>query len=1217
MKQFFRLALFCALFFLFSTAKSQTTNKDYKSYPYWIDMMQDPNANFFETQKAFYDYWEGKEITRGSGYKIFKRWEYWMEKQVSPDGTKPDPNKNIKTFETLKSDRSTTTFGSWVPLGPFTVPSGYNGYRGLGRVNAIGFHPTDANTIFIGAPSGGLWITHNGGATWITSTDDMPTLGVSAVIVDHENPDVVYIGTGDRDAGDAAGAGIWKSFDGGMTFQPANSGLEYSVISRLLMHPSDNDIILAATNDGIYRSTNGGLSWTKSISGNYKDIVFKPGDPNTVYAASAGDFYRSTDNGETFAEVNNGLSGGYRGAIAVSPSNPEVVYFFITNSESFKGLYRSTNSGLSFTLRSTSPNIMSWGCTGGSGGQAWYDLDMACDPTNADVIYGGGVNCFKSLNGGTSWNINSHWYGDCGVPSVHADLHVLEYNPLNNRLYAGNDGGVYWTDNGGTSWNEISNGLVISQAYKIGQSLTTKDNVINGYQDNGTSSYVGDQWLSVGGGDGMECAYDPTNGTYSYSTVYYGSIYRNLNHQGNGQIAGEGVNGITEGGAWVTPFIIDHQDGNIMFVGYDNIWRSTNIKTQYPSNVQWTKISNINSNDLDVIAQSYANTDIMYTSNANTLYRCDNVKDQAPNWINLSESLPSNNSITAIETSPDDENTVYIVQQNQVFKSTDRGFTWIDLTNNLPNVTMYTLVYYHNSPEGLYLGTDLGVFYRDSHNTEWIQYSDGLPATARITELEIYYDPDSPQFDILRAGTYGRGLWETSLHFTFPEGDFEADKVLVPVGCPINFNDESNGIPFEWAWTFEGATPATSTDQDPANIVWNEPGTYTVTLIVSNPAGADTITKSAYITVEADLLPEPSFSSTLHAFCTGDNAIVSFFDNTDFCPTSWQWTFDPNDVTFLESTSATSQNPIVQFNGTASYSVSLTATNINGSNTITKEDYVYIGGMALPFYENWENGSLQLNGWQIINPDNLVTWDVYPVNTGSGVNNAARMNFFNYSVAPGRRDQLISPTFNLEGLNTAYLGFEHSYIRRYAISDSLNIYISVDCGSSWTKVANFGEDGTGNFETHPIEETEYVPQSWIDWCNAPENPSCNIIDISQYAGNNNVKIMFETVHRRGNNLFIDNVFVSQSIDVKETEMPGFKGISLYPNPGNNIFQLRSEELLKDPYIQIFNSSGKKIFSEKYSSGKEWTINTGILPAGIYLVKTISADSILEQKLIVH
>ncbi len=1218
MRNFTRLALFFALFITINSAQGQAVNQDYKTYPYWIDMMQDPDANFYETQKAFYDYWEGREVEKGSGYKLFKRWEYWMGLRVSPDGTKPSPYREMSALQSQKLKNSqNTTAGNWMSLGPVTVPSGYNGYRGLGRVNAIGFHPTDANKIYVGSPAGGLWFTHDGGATWQSYTDNMPTLGVSAVIVDHVNPDVIYIGTGDRDAGDAPGNGVWKSFDGGMTFQPVNLGMEQSTVSRLIMHPTNNNLLIAATGGGIYRSENGGTTWTRTIVGNFKDVVLKPGDPNTVYAASSGNFYRSVDNALTFTQVSNGIPGGYRGAIAVTPADPTVVYFFITNSESFKGLYRSNDSGLSFTVQSTSPNIMSWGCTGGSGGQAWYDLDMAADPTNANTIYGGGVNCFKSSNGGQTWVINSHWWGDCGVPSVHADLHVLEYNPINNRLYAGNDGGIYWTANGGSSWTEISNGLIISQAYKIGQSATFKDYVINGYQDNGTSSYTGTEWVSVGGGDGMECAYDPTNESYSYSTVYYGSIYRNINHQGDGQIAGQGVNGITESGAWVTPFLIDHFDGNTMFVGYDNIWRSTNIKASNPNSVQFVKISTMNMNDFHQMKQSYANTNILYASSTNKLFRTDNAKATNVEWATLSGSLPSGNTITSIETSPVDENIVYIVQQNRVFRSADRGVSWTEITNNLPDVQMNTIVYYRNSPEGLYLGTDIGVFYRDQFNPEWISYSDGFPAAGRVTELEIYYDEAGPQYDVMRAATYGRGLWETPMHYTNPSADFLADQVDFPIGCPINFKDLSVGIPFEWEWQFEGGTPATSTDQNPQGITYSQAGSFDVTLIVSNPAGTDTITKEAYINPSATLLPVAAFTSTLHAFCSGDSATVYFSDNSDFCPISWQWALDPSTVEYLEGTNAQSQNPVVLFTGDNSYTVSLTATNVNGSNTSTIVDYVVVGGMALPFTENWENGELQPRGWEVVNPDGNVTWDLFSFTTDSTPNNAIRMNFYNYNVAPGRRDQLISPPMNLDGFNTAYLGFEHSYIRRYAqITDSLLIYISTDCGATWTKVTEFGEDGTGIFETYPVSIVEITPGA-DDWCSMPEQPVCNIVDLSQWVGNNNVKIMFETVHRRGNNLFIDNIFVSPTIGVINTDLPALSGLSIYPNPGNSHFRLNSEEQLRNPEIQILSTSGKVVHSQKLTSGTEWAVNTGKLPSGFYIFRVISVDGTWDEKLIIR
>lgn len=1199
-------------------ALAQNAAGDTANYPYWIEMMQDPSINFFETQKAFNTYWENREVTRGSGFKSFKRWEYMMQQRVAPDGTRPAADRDLKAYREYISTHSTRErAGNWVPLGPFTVPSGYNGYRGLGRVNAIAFHPTDPNTVYIGAPSGGFWITRNNGATWESHTDILPTLGVSAIAVDYTNPDVIYMGTGDRDASDAPGLGVWKSLDGGITWNASNNGMGNVTVGKLLMHPDNNNILLAATGSGFYRSVDGGASWTRSANGNFKDAAFKPGNPDIVYTAVGGIFYRSTDNGQSFSAINNGLPGGSRGVIGVSAADPEIVYFLLTNSDSFKGIYRSTDSGLSFTVRSTTPNIMSWDCNGGSGGQAWYDLAISVDPTNPDIIHAGGVNIFKSTDGGASWFITAHWYGGCNVQSVHADLHVLEYSPINNRLYAGNDGGVYWTGNGGSSWTEISNGLVISQAYKIGQSATNKDFVINGYQDNGTSTYIGQDWVNVGGGDGMECAFDPADDRYSYSTLYYGAINRIFNHQAQGQIAGNGSNGITEDGAWVTPFLIDHNDGNIMFIGYKNIWRSTNIKAGNTSQVRFTKISTINTSNLSVLVQSRANTDIIYAASGGSLYRSDNVKDNQVTWNSLTSNLPTSSAISAIETSPFDENTVYLVQQSRVFKSTDKGYNWTEITGSLPNTQMNSLVYYRNSPEGLYLGTDIGIFYKDASMDDWMMFSDGFPVSGRVTELEIFYDPAGALGDVIRAGTYGRGLWESTLYFTAPQANFSASETTVPVGCGVDFKDLSLGIPFEWSWSFPGADTPSSTEKDPSGITWSNPGTYNVSLTVTNPAGTSTELKNAYITVSNTLMPEPGFVADNRIFCSDEDVTVQFTDETKFCPVSWQWTFEPNTIAFLSGTSATSRNPKVRFNEPGNYTVTLEVVNTNGSASITREAYIQIGGSPLPFEENWESNSLNTNGWAVENPDNKMTWQLTQAAGSSGSSASAFMNFYDYAVAPGQRDRLISPPLNLEGFESAFLGFDHAYARRYAqITDSLVIYISTDCGESWQRVFAIGENGSGNFQTHAVVENKlFVPEGPEDWCGSAANSNCLVIDLSPWAGSKDVRIAFESVHRRGNSLYIDNIYVTDLVGNKYM-FNTLSDISIFPNPAKGVYYLMSPKQLTGARIDIYNATGRKVMSTNAGDGQQFTLNTGNLPAGVYVLDITAKEQKKQLKLIV-
>ncbi|MBS4058647.1 MAG: PKD domain-containing protein [Bacteroidales bacterium] len=1179
-----------------SSLQSQTRHSDaeLRNTPYWVDMMQQQDVNFYDVQHAFNLYWENRVITRGSGWKPFKRWEYWMGQRINPDGTLPAPDRDMNAYQAYFGNKNNKElFGDWTPLGPFTVPSGYNGYRGLGRIASIAFHPTDPNTIYVGAPAGGLWVTTDHGENWETHTDILPTLGVSSIAIDYTNPDVIYIGTGDRDAGDAPGLGVWKSTDNGLTFAASNTGMGNTTVGRLLMHPTDPSFILAATANGMYKTTNGGESWTRTINGNFKDVVFKPNDASIVYAAAGGNFYRSTDAGDNFTLVNNGLPGGARAVIAVTPADPEIVYFFITNSDSFKGLYRSTDAGLTFTTRSTSPNIMSWDCAGGSGGQAWYDLDMAADPTNSNVIFGGGVNNFKSSNGGQTWAISSHWWGDCGVPAVHADLHVLEYNPVNGRLYAGNDGGIYWTDNGGLNWTEFTNGLVISQAYKIGQSLTQRDYVINGYQDNGTSTFTGSNWVAVYGGDGMECAIDPTDHRYSYATVYYGEIFRLFNNNNQGRIAGQGSNGITEGGAWVTPFVIDHENPNVMFVGYNNVWRSTNIKAGNTSLVSWTQISTMSSSNMNVLAQSRANLEVLYAASGNRLYRSDNVKDDAVNWTNLTATLPVTNSITAIETSPIDENIVYIAQQNRIYKSLDKGTTWQNITGTLPDVNFNTIAYYRNSSEGLYLGTDIGIFYRDASMNDWIAYSDGFPASGRVTEIEIYYDPADAANDLLRAGTYGRGLWSSPPYFGTLQADFEASTTTPSAGCGINFTDLTAGVPYTWEWTFEGATPSSSTDKDPQNISYPQEGTYTVSLTVTNPIGSDTKTVENYITVGPAVAPAVAFEASERNGCSG--LAVKFTDLTENCPDAWLWSFAPNTVSFVNGTTAESQHPEVVFNDNVAYDVTLTATNQVGSASETYEKYITVGGLAIPFVEDFESGTPEATGWIIENPDNGRTWESKVLTDGK---QTVWMNFFNYTNMTAR-DNMVSIVLNFSTFDQVFLGFDYAYATRYTQKDSLIVSLSSDCGQTWERVYANGPDGAGAFETAPATTTFFEPADDASWCTGNENISCPIIDLSAWAGMANIKLRFESYNNFGNNLYLDNIEVSSTVGLISGNA-GEALLSVFPNPANSELNINVAKNLIGKAYQVTDISGRVVLNGKLDSTLT-TIKSDNLDKGTYLL----------------
>ncbi|MBE0647416.1 MAG: PKD domain-containing protein [Bacteroidales bacterium] len=1219
MKKLFLISL--GLIFTALAANSQSaeptigTTTSYSENPVWVSMMQDPNANFFETQKAFNEYWKDRPITRGCGWKVFKRWEYMMQSRIAADGMVPQPGATYQAYtDYITNIRSSG--GAWTNLGPSQIPApGPAGYEGLGRINNVAFHPTDPDTWYIAAPSGGMWMTSDGGSTWETHTDTLPTLGVSAIVVDYTNPSIIFIGSGDRDAGDAPGLGIFKSTNGGLTWVQSTLGLGEKTIGEILMHPTNHLIMLAAANGGIYRTTDGGANWSLSATGNFKDIDFKPNDPNIVYAASGANFYRSADNGVTWTQISAGLTGGQRGTIAVTAANPNYVYFVQSNNSSgFKGLYRSADAGLTFTTRSTSPNILDWSCDGsGTGGQGWYDLALEADPLNAETIYVGGVDVWKSTNGGTTWNINSHWYGGCSVPAVHADCHMLKFSPVNGKFYACNDGGIYNTSNGGTSWTDYTETMTIGQIYKLGQAQTVKEKVINGFQDNGTYTYMLPEWLATGGGDGMECAIDYTNASWTYHTIYYGDVFRKYNNSNEKKIAGSGTYGINESGAWVTPFILHETDPETMFLGMKNVWRSNNIQD---NTISWTKISDFGTgNNCVVVEQSSANTDILYVARYdNRVFRSDNCNDASVNWVEITSFLPASGYPTDIEAHPSEADVVYITMANGVFKSIDKGLSWTDITGTLPNIHISTIAYYKNAMEGLYVGTDAGVFYKDASMTDWIPFSEGLPVSVKVTELDIYYDNDSVSSDAIRASSYGRGLWGSDMYHSVPDADFSADKTTVPIGCGVNFTDLSNGVPTSWQWTFEGGTPASSNEKHPTDIVYNSTGTFLVKLLAANEAGSDSLTKTGYITVSDNLLPDVDFMASVNVVCS--NEPVYLTDLTEYCPSAWSWSFSPNNVIYLQGTNSNSQNPVVMFTQNGSYSVTLTATNSVGTSSTTKEDFLMNGGYQLPFTDDFEAG-FSAQFWTIDNPDNQMTWDTISVPGTSPDNKAAWMNFYNY-VYMYKRDQLISPVFDFTNFTNVMLTFRHAYAQRDVLKDSLIILVSDDCGSTYTRVFAAGPDGTPNtFVTHEPMMDEFYPQSANDWCDGSYGVSCYEVDLNGFSGKPNVKIAFEAYNRRGNNLFLDDISITGTVGIS----PGgdiANSIRVYPNPTTGLVNISIDHLSGDALLQLLTAQGQTVISEQITgdSGRVTRqIDLGSLTKGVYFLKVTTGDASIVKKIV--
>ena len=854
---------------------------DTANIPIWAEMMDDTDANFFETQYAFETYFQGRERQPGDGWKVFKRWENHWKDYLNEDGSRMDVSLFAEAFEQWKiadnqqnTQGAESTNGAWEEIGPIIKP--YNGTgqpNGNGRINTIGFHPTDADIFWIGAPAGGLWKTNDGGVTWSSNTDDLATLGVSSILVNSSDTNIMYIGTGDRDAGDAPGRGVFKSTDGGVNWTQSSSGMGNREVSAMVMHPSNPSYIVAATSGGIYRSQNAGSTWTLESSNTsfYKDIKYKPGSTTVLYASETSggaDFYCSTNGGDTWIQITSGLpTTSQRYSIGVSADDPDVVYLLRSIGSAYGGIYKSTNSGISFTTQSTTPNLMGWAENGsGSGGQGWYDLAIEVDPDDAEIIYVGGVNIWKSTDSGVNWDCSGHWVGSSTAAAVHADQHWFAYSPVNGYLYACNDGGLYYTANDGDTWPELSSGLGIAQLYKLGVSQQTHELVINGYQDNGTAIWDNTIFRTERGGDGMECLIDYSDDDYMYASVYYGNIARSTNNGYSfGGFAANNTNGITESGAWVTPYILDKDNPNIMFIGYKNVWRTTTAKSGSVSFIAISSsLGGSNSSNMRQLRQSKVDGNRLFAIRSdNKLFRSDNALANSPTWTDLTSYLPISSTVRDIETDPYNNNVVWLSIGNQIWKSTNGGTSWSNITGNLPNLSYNTIIADPLSDGGLYVGGYAGIYYIDNNLSNWISFYDDFPDNVQVRELEIYHPQGDWQGSRIRAATYGRGLWESDLYdpgtlepIAFMDLSLDSSDI-----CSLDtiqlFNNSAYGVDSSlWEVLPSGnvafVNGTSDTSMNPI-IVLTDTGYYSVKLAVTNGNGTDSIFADSAIVVSSGL----------------------------------------------------------------------------------------------------------------------------------------------------------------------------------------------------------------------------------------------------------------------------------------------------------------------------------------------------------------------------
>lgn len=695
-------------------------------------------------------------------------------------------------------------FTFWTPIGPAGVQfTGYTSHWGVtsGRIRAVAVHPEDPLTVYIAAASGGIWKSTDGGDSWMDIGHELPALSYGAIAIDPENPETVYAGSGEAlglitQFGHFVGQGLFKSMDGGNSWQQITDGFGTQThFTDIQVSPHNSDMVMATMghgsgylglnmpNEGIWKSTDAGNNWTRTLEiQDVFDIIFHPSDPDIVYAAVGGmesnsGFYTSTDQGETWQQSNEGLQDAEtisRIQIDISLSHHNVIYAVIYEpgegfNDSKTRVYRTINDGQLWT------RINNYGNLGGNYGSGWmdqgyYDLCIAIDPNSPYHVFVGNIELHETTDGDHFEPVRP--YGNNAWKSIaHVDYHKLVFAPSDpDYLYIGCDGGLYMSDDGGETATHKNTGLSTLQFYRIAGHPENHDIIIGGMQDNcNTMTHDGGQtWNQVTLGDGMECFFDHTYpDSIVYATMQWGSLYKSTN-------GGASFTNIFQAhGAWIAPFF-QHPDSNEwLYTANKNVYRSTNGGATFQSianNVAPVIISDM--------AQSHVNPDNMILCTGfgdipqyDTVILVKVSTDGGESWEDVSGNIQGEERwISRVKTDPYDENTMYIVrtgfsEENKIYRTTDLGQTWTNISGNLPDLPCNDLFIDPENTGYLYVANDIGVYLTTDVGLNWEYASEEIPF---VPVFEFDY-VDLPEGPYLRAGTYGRSIYEANLLYAGKE----------------------------------------------------------------------------------------------------------------------------------------------------------------------------------------------------------------------------------------------------------------------------------------------------------------------------------------------------------------------------------------------------------------------------------------------------------------
>lgn len=1027
--------------------------------PAWAQLMYAPDADPGAVQAAYDAYYATHPYVKTAHTQYFKRWKREIGHAIVPRDLQQREAYEEGLGQYLSASAGGDRAASWTCIGPFDWDHGAvdKSYAaGAAHVYTVEQSLVNTDLLYAGTANAGVWKSTDKGLNWTNVTKAMMVGEVLSVELDHSMQGTAYFG----------GAGsLYKTTDGGANWLVIGGSPFTSVshaIREIVLHPTSNQTLFVCSNQGLYRSTNAGASFTQVQSGSWQELEFKPGDPNTVYAikqvSNRTEFWRSTNGGTSFTQVGTGWPNPVspdeqkRTEIAVSAAAPNTVYALCTGAVNggtgLYGIYKSTDSGTTWSFTCCGPqpggapsatnrNLMGWDDQGlDDGGQYYYDLAFDVDPANANKLQVGAVNRWVSTDGGTTFTCPAKWSHSYKADYVHADIHDIRFYGAD--LWVACDGGIFYSSDGGATFQRRMFGIAGTDFWGFGAGGWTGSNVmLGGTYHNGTllkdNNVYLSGWVSTDGGDGYRGFVHPQYdrralSDYGYKTLSGDRTVSNGNAAWSKQPNADYITGHSSEVVWHPNLV------NTAFVGNGNaIWRTDD------NGAGFTQVHDFGEY-VTSIEVAFSDPNVMYACTYPDWWGEKKVWRSTNGGVTWTIITPASAVINGntwvpydIAVSASDPQTIWLVRTSQygdypningfvVFRSSNGGTAWTNITDaNLNNEWPTNIAHQMGTDGGLYIGTRRAVYYRSDAAPAWALWNTGLPAKAFSTRLLINYRDEK-----VRNGT-DRSVWESALETSSqPVANFCADKTTVTCLAPsVQFYDNSvlSGNGYSWSWSFPGGSPATSTNRSPL-VTYSAPGTYDVTLTVTDAHGTSTRTLAGFITY-------------------------------------------------------------ANFTATA------------------------------PLNADAENQAVTPAGWRLENPDGLDTWTNVSVTGPAGAATRAwRMDYYYYN-APGQQDRLVSPVITLGGSAGTRLRFHHAY-KPYGTNypDGLRVEISANCGQSWTQIyyAQAAALGTTTTGTSP-----WAPTAANQWM-------LHDLDLSAYDGQS-VVIRFTGVNGYGDRLYLDDIEV--------------------------------------------------------------------------------------------